>query len=52
MNTTACIENIDIVDEGVEDSKYICRVHGGDIYIDHDFWDNDNAETPVCDKVN
>lgn len=45
-----CIENIDLISEDKEESKYNCRVHEGTIYIDHTYWNDDNAIAPVCDK--
>ena len=46
MNKTLnCIENIDYVGG----TKYRCLVHDADIDIDPDFWDDDNAITPVCE---
>ena len=45
MNTLNCIEKIDYVGG----TKYRCLVHDADIDIDPDFWDDDNAITPVCE---
>ena len=49
MNTTEvqCLENVDFIGG----DKYVCRVHGADIYIDPGFWDDENAITPVCEAI-
>lgn len=43
-----CLENIDFIGG----DKYICRIHQADIYIEPEFWDDENAETPVCEAIN
>jgi len=47
MQETTCLETIDFIGG----DKYICRLHNADMHIDPEFWDDENAITPVCEGV-
>lgn len=44
-----CLEDIDFIGG----DKYRCRVHGSDIYIDPEFWDDpdDSYDIPRCEYL-